>query len=634
MSNKHISQFLDYYCDNKKLSNPQYAVLLKGKWGSGKTHFINNYKKILDRKKQKYIYVSLYGVTSYDEIETKFLEVIHPTLYHKNTIFIGKIAKQLLKGTLKIDLDGDGRDDGNVSIQIPNFKPEDLLNTKDYILIFDDLERCSINIINLLGYINHFVEHQSYKLILIANEEELIKNEKEVEKTEKYTLIKEKLIGKTFEFISDALSAYDSFLTELENTNNIKENILEKEKSNILELFEKLESKNLRALRQTLLDFERFYDEVLVNHQSKEELIKDILYWFFLFSFEIRQGNNHILDLPKLSEEYHSLTYNKKEDEAEKTKYKSFLNKYNLNDNSNVIISFDLWKEILLNSNIQKDEIDLSLRNSKYYFDENTPSWRKLTNWYNLGDDEFEELLKDVYKRFCDNEYKDYKHFKLVASMLLFFQEEKLFIIDFEELFTLIKKNFKSLFDESSLNFKDVYFIKNEHDGNHYQNKGYFESDSFKEFKQYIDEFLKVQKILNLKNDSQLIIEAIKEQNHKKVFELLEGKNDRRIIDYKDKPILSQINIDDLFNSLMKTNGITMHYFGGIIKDRYDYRTKELLSEETFLRELLGKIDNYLEKNEVKVSSYNLEKEVKSNLIIALERIEKNKEIIKETLNV
>jgi len=30
MSNQHISQFLDYYI---KLPNPQYAVLLKGKWG-------------------------------------------------------------------------------------------------------------------------------------------------------------------------------------------------------------------------------------------------------------------------------------------------------------------------------------------------------------------------------------------------------------------------------------------------------------------------------------------------------------------------------------------------------------------------------------------------------------------------
>ena len=63
MSNEHISQFLNYYI---KLSNPQYAVLLKGKWGSGKSHFINEYKEHLKTNEHKFIYVSLYGVTSYD----------------------------------------------------------------------------------------------------------------------------------------------------------------------------------------------------------------------------------------------------------------------------------------------------------------------------------------------------------------------------------------------------------------------------------------------------------------------------------------------------------------------------------------------------------------------------------------
>ncbi len=92
---------------------------------------------------------------------------------------------------MKIDWDGDEKDDGNASIKFLDFKPEDLLNTKDYILIFDDLERCSINIINLLGYINFFVEHQSYKVILIANEEEL-------EKTEKYRSNKRKIDWKNF----------------------------------------------------------------------------------------------------------------------------------------------------------------------------------------------------------------------------------------------------------------------------------------------------------------------------------------------------------------------------------------------------------------------------------------------------
>ena len=392
MQNKHIKEFLNYYIE---LPNPQYAVLLKGKWGSGKTHFINEYKNELNKNKQKYIYVSLYGVTSYDEIETKFLEAIYPRLYNKKTIFAGKIAKQLLKATLKIDLDGNQQENAEIEVKIPDLKPEDLLNTKYYILIFDDLERCSINIINLLGYINFFVEHQSYKVILIANE-------KELKKTKKYKTIKEKLIGKTFEFKTNSSLAYDSFLIELKNENRVKENILEKQKSNILELFEKSQSNNLRALRQTLLDFERFYDEVLVNHQAKEELIKDILYWFFLFSFEIRQGNSEILKLDEFREEYYSLVFNnEKKEEAKKTKYKLFLNKYNLNDNFEVNISIHLWKEILLNSNIKKEDINLELKNSKYYFDE--PSWKKLIRFFDLEEDNFKTILEDVYIRFSKN---------------------------------------------------------------------------------------------------------------------------------------------------------------------------------------------------------------------------------------
>ena len=479
MSNQHISEFLDYYCSDKLL-NPQYAVLLKGKWGSGKTHFINEYKKHLKINNKKFIYVSLYGVTSYDEIETKFLQSSNPEIFNEKSIFVGKLADAFINNKIKSSL-------GIIKKSLSS------LNAKGNILIFDDLERCSINIINLLGYINFFVEHQSYKVILIANEEEL-------EKTEKYVLIKEKLIGKTFEFISDADLAYDSFLGELKNTNNIKENILEKEKSNILEPFKKSQSNNLRVLRQTLLDFERFYDDILITHLKKGALITDILYCYFLFSFEIRQGNSDILDLPKLSEEYYSLSIiDKKEEESEKTKYKLLLNKYNLNDYWDVIISFDLWKEILLNSNIQKKEIDLALESSKYYFDKSTPSWKKLTNFNNTEDNEFEKLLQDVYKRFSQNEYKNYQQFNLVTSMLFYFQEEKLFIIDFEELFNLAKKNFKSLFDEGSFDFKNIFLIRKEFMGNNYENTQYFKSDSFKEFDKYIDEFLKEQKILNFK---------------------------------------------------------------------------------------------------------------------------------------
>ncbi|MGJ0318513.1 KAP family NTPase [Aliarcobacter cryaerophilus] len=616
MQNKHIKEFLNYYIG---LPNPQYAVLLKGKWGSGKTHFINEYKNELNKNKQKYIYVSLYGVTSYDEIETKFLEAIYPRLYNKKTIFAGKIAKQLLKATLKIDWDGNQQENAEIEVKIPDLKPEDLLNTKDYILIFDDLERCSINIINLLGYINFFVEHQSYKVILIANE-------KELKKTKKYKTIKEKLIGKTFEFKTNSSLAYDSFLIELKNENRVKQNILEKQKSNILELFEKSQSNNLRALRQTLLDFERFYDEVLVKHQAKEELIKDILYWFFVFSFEIREGNNDILDLQKLSEEYYSLLFEEKtKEEAKKTKFKFFLNKYKLSDRFDVIISFDLWKEILLNSNIQKEEIERELKKSKYYFYESTSSWQKLIYINTIKDSEFEELLKDLYNSFSQNEYKDYNQFKYIASMLLDFQEEDLFNIEKDELFELVKTNFTVLFDEKIFNFEDIYFIENEFSALD-ANLRYRDKESFKKLQKYIDDFLEEKKKLKLKNDSKLIIQCIKEKNKSQLLDLLEG-NDIRIINYKNIPILSEINVDDLFDAFIKTDGLIMHYFGGIIKNRYNYQTNELLVEKVFLEELLNKIDNYLKDNKYKLSSYNLKKEIKENILIALEEIKKREEL-------
>lgn len=55
--------------------DPQYAVLLKGKWGCGKTHFINHWidaykgnpttEQVLES-----IYVSLYGLSDTKQITT------------------------------------------------------------------------------------------------------------------------------------------------------------------------------------------------------------------------------------------------------------------------------------------------------------------------------------------------------------------------------------------------------------------------------------------------------------------------------------------------------------------------------------------------------------------------------------
>src|SRR4051812_20814443 len=62
-----------------KKENTNYAILLNGKWGSGKTHCWENVLKgeieklEIKHKKQKTIYVSLYGITSIDEISQRIV---------------------------------------------------------------------------------------------------------------------------------------------------------------------------------------------------------------------------------------------------------------------------------------------------------------------------------------------------------------------------------------------------------------------------------------------------------------------------------------------------------------------------------------------------------------------------------
>ena len=48
-------------------------------------------------------------------------------------------------------------------------------NIEDYVLIFDDLERCNVPPNIVLGYINKFVEHKNCKCIIVANQKEISK---------------------------------------------------------------------------------------------------------------------------------------------------------------------------------------------------------------------------------------------------------------------------------------------------------------------------------------------------------------------------------------------------------------------------------------------------------------------------
>ena len=86
-NNHHIASYLDAYLN--AANKPDYAVLITGDWGSGKTHFIKKYlggdKKIIkdwltDCENYTVLYVSLFGAKSRVDMDDRILEKLHPIL--------------------------------------------------------------------------------------------------------------------------------------------------------------------------------------------------------------------------------------------------------------------------------------------------------------------------------------------------------------------------------------------------------------------------------------------------------------------------------------------------------------------------------------------------------------------------
>jgi GTPase SAR1 family protein len=305
--NAHIEKFLDYFF--ALLHSPEYAVMLKGPWGCGKTWFINRYCEKLEREGKKHLYISLHGIGSFAEINDAIFEQLHPVLSSKGMALAGKILKGLLKTTLKIDLSQEGHSNMSIKSQVPDFSitdlPDYLKDTSRHLLIFDDLERCRINISDVLGYINQFVEHHGYKVIIIANEDEINKIERTNEDSStQFKRINEKLIGKTFLILSDVNALLNDTISTILNK-RVKD-FIDKNKELIIEIYQDSTYENLRQLKQSLWDFERFMIEMPPKAWEKEPLLEHMLSLFLAYSFEIKSGTILANEIGRVKSTYYT----------------------------------------------------------------------------------------------------------------------------------------------------------------------------------------------------------------------------------------------------------------------------------------------------------------------------------------
>ena len=323
-----VESILDYI----RADYTDYAIMINGEWGSGKTYFWNHKvrNKIesmqINGKQYTTIYMSLYGISNLEDISKKiFIETTQ--LMDKNLRkYMNSHGQTSIPEYAKTGLDMAnffGVTQNGDKIDYAKF-----FSTDDKILCFDDLERANVDVIDILGYINNFVEHDHIKTIIICNEKELstkIKNsnvemktfiatylldkEGTLTKTDKpmveqikdkieyvfdkaneYERIKEKLIGETFEYAPEFNYIINGLLMRYESDTELIR-FLRENTGLIISTFNKSGTRNLRILKHALNDFKKIFEMVSKNYQkTSNRVLQTMLIFTIAVSFEIKAG--------------------------------------------------------------------------------------------------------------------------------------------------------------------------------------------------------------------------------------------------------------------------------------------------------------------------------------------------------
>lgn len=264
-----ISIFKDYL-----KSDTNQALLINGEWGSIKTFFWKNtLSKTAFDEQLKDIYISLNGIATIENLEHILFFKLIPFISNQenktiknitkfSTTVLDKISSHYLKFGLK-ELFKDISVDG--------------FNFKNYIICFDDLERCQIPIKEVFGFINNFVEHKKLKTIILADEKE-IEDEKNQEKG--YKNIKEKLVGRILQYQPEIDKTILIFFDKYKNDTSFLE-FLNQQKEYIISLLKEYKVQNLRTVSFYLDALKQLFP---LFENEKENRKKEIILFSLIIS--------------------------------------------------------------------------------------------------------------------------------------------------------------------------------------------------------------------------------------------------------------------------------------------------------------------------------------------------------------
>lgn len=586
-----------------------YAVIITGKYGIGKTYYLENFlfkeiKKIKkdtkNEEKYKTIKISLFGVSSIDEIEKLIFFEAYPILKKKGVQIFGGLLKGAAK-FVSIDLEEVFKDSG--------LTPSEVNDYENFVICFDDIDRKSpeLDLSEVYGYINNLVENKSAKVILIANEDTLRK-EMNTNNIDNYSVLREKVIGVSFPFKPNNISVINDLIESYKSYEEYF-NFLKSQSTFIINLVS-IKDDNLRNVIFFLEHFKNVFTQSLEIIYQNENLKKvklnvltDVLKFTLPIAFEYKLG--------KLNDENLNLL---------------------IDYFSNKRIDWSLFGEI--DKNHKKDYIDEFVK--QYNHDEQYrlrffPSILK----YVIGDNILEnEKLLSEFQEIYKSESENFSEKELIYNKLRYWECVNLSLQDYND----TTKKLIKLIDDNKLflneyatafhyitRFDNPLRLKIERIKKKIINK--IKSGEY-QYVKHLDFHLSINPSEKYKDDIKEIISVCIEKNNQifkkneldkleKIFEIFENDFDEFIENSQNinnefiiKPFFSAFNFNKLWNVIRKLSNKQLVELGFLIEYRYRQQIyPDIKAEKQFLVSLKEQLEKKLESgksNKLIISTYKL----------------------------
>ncbi|MCB1105025.1 MAG: hypothetical protein KDK74_09870 [Cephaloticoccus sp.] len=251
--NEALTKFLE--------SDLSGVIAIKGAWGVGKTYFWNRFISGVKSVKgcRGHSYVSLFGIARIEELKSAIFTRHVPFADQKGR---GKFdtAKKFTTSVLR-----------NVEVSIGPIKNTDVWaniiedrSLREFVVCIDDLERKEpgLSPSALLGFIANLRDERRCKVVLLYNDEELGKDKSLAKTLAEY---REKVIDRELTFRPTAADSHHIIFrgTKYEfktKTKSRSDPFNPSDDRTILEIFESIDTANIRVMRKAYDALEYFYD--------------------------------------------------------------------------------------------------------------------------------------------------------------------------------------------------------------------------------------------------------------------------------------------------------------------------------------------------------------------------------------